>query len=203
MQGIRENLIIAERLANGRGYTWTLASRLGDMLHMAEELFGPRDNSYTILGIEFASDGPQIWYPGNRCHIVIQLDFSAGTSMSRACYQMAHEAVHLLSPSGGRNANNFEEGVACYFAAHYMKKEFAQSHWTPCLSSYQHALAIIKPRLDEDKHCVRRLREHQPSLRDITKDDIIKEFPDLTPDDVDFLVSKFDRDSGLGSSLGQ
>ena len=34
---------------------------------------------------------------------------------------MAHETIHLLAPSCGRNANNFEEGVACYFAAYYMK----------------------------------------------------------------------------------
>ena len=49
---IERNLLFAERLSEGCGYTWTLASRLGDMLHMAEELFGPRDPSYTVLGIE-------------------------------------------------------------------------------------------------------------------------------------------------------
>ena len=49
------------------------------------------------------------------------LSLSAATNILQACYQMAHETVHLLAPSGGRNANNFEEGVACYFAAYYMK----------------------------------------------------------------------------------
>ena len=33
LQRIEKNLIIAERNPNGSGYTWTLASRLGDMLH--------------------------------------------------------------------------------------------------------------------------------------------------------------------------
>ena len=50
---IDSDLLVAQRLPDGSGYTWTLASRLGEMLHMAEELFGPRDCSYTILGIEF------------------------------------------------------------------------------------------------------------------------------------------------------
>ena len=196
MQGIRENLIIAERLANGSGYTWTLASRLGDMLHMAEELFGPRDCSYTVLGIEFGPDNPRIRYPENRGHIIIQLSLLAATNMSQACYQMAHETVHLLAPSNGPNANNFEEGVACYFAAYYMKSKLNQPNWRPTLPSYRCALELIAPRLDEDIYCVRRLRDKNPAFQDMSKEEISEEFPDLSADDVDFLISKFDRDSG-------
>ena len=59
---INSDLLITQPMSDG---TWTLASRLGDMLHMAEELFVSRDCSYTILGIEFASDVPKIWYPRN------------------------------------------------------------------------------------------------------------------------------------------
>ena len=196
MQGIRENLIIAERLANGSGYTWTLASRLGDMLHMAEELFGPRDCSYTLLGIEFGPDNPRIWYPENRGHIIIQLSLLVATNMSQACYQMAHETVHLLAPTGCNNPTNLEEGVACYFAAYYMERKLNQPPLIPSLPSYERALALIKPRLDEDIYCVRRLRENQPSFRDMNKEDISKEFPRLTSKGVDFLMSKFERDSG-------
>ena len=36
--------------------------------------------------------------------------------------------------------------------------------------------------------CVRKLRSYQPSFQGITKEDIIEQFPDLTPDDVEFLV---------------
>ena len=190
---INNTLLIAQSFPGG--YTWTLASRLGDILHMAEELFGPRDLSYTLLGIEFVSDNPRIWYPGDRRQIVIQLDFSAAADMSQACYQLAHETVHLLAPSGGQNANNFEEGVACYFAAYYMERILNQPPLIPGLPSYERALALIKPRLDEDIYCIRRLREHHPSFQDITKEEISKEFPKLTSGDVDFLISKFDRDS--------
>ena len=92
--------IVTRPLPDGSGYTWTLPSLLGDMLCIAEELFGPRDQSYTILGIEIGSDNPRIWYPGDCKHIIIQLDSSASTDMYQACYQMAHETVHLLSPTG-------------------------------------------------------------------------------------------------------
>ena len=192
---IDSDLLVAQRLSDGCGYTWTLASRLGEMLHMAEELFGPRDCSYTILGIEFGPDNPRIWYPGNRRHIIIQLDLSAATNILQACYQMAHETVHLLAPSCGRNANNFEEGVACYFAAYYMKCKFNRPNWSPTLCSYRRALEIIAPRLNEDIRCIRRLRKNQPSFRKMSKEAVSSEFPQLTSEDVDFLMSTFDRDS--------
>lgn len=192
---INSGLLFAQRTANGEGYTWTLPSRLGEMLNMAEALFGPRDYSYTLLGIEFVSDNPRIWYPGNRRHVIIQLDLSAATSMFQACYQMAHETVHLLAPSGIRNANNFEEGVACYFAAYYMKTMLNQPTWRPTLPSYSRALDLITPRLNDDKYCVRRLREHNPAFQDMTEENISNEFPNLASEDVQFLVSKFKRES--------
>ena len=180
---------------DGKDHTRTLAYQLSKMLHMVEELFGPRDYSYTILGIEFASDGPQIWYPRNHRHIIVQLNVSTATDMPKAYYQMAHETVHLLAPSCGRNANNFEEGVACYFAAYYMKYKFNQPNWSPTLPSYRCALEIIAPRLNEDIGCIRRLRKNQPSFRKMSKEAVSSEFPQLTSEDVDFLMSTFDRDS--------
>ena len=43
---INSDLLITEPLPNNR-WRYTLASRLGDMLYLAEDLFGPRDPSYT------------------------------------------------------------------------------------------------------------------------------------------------------------
>ena len=50
----------------------------------------------------------------------------------QACYQMAHETFIYLH----RVVFNFEEGVACYFAAYYMKYKFNQPNWSPTLPSY-------------------------------------------------------------------
>ena len=142
---IKSDLLYAQPLSDHEGYTWTLVSRLGEMLYTAEELFGPRDQSYTILGVEFVDDGPQIWYPGNCKHIIIQLNPLAATDMSRACYQMAHETIHLLAPTGGQNANNFEEGVACYFASYYLETKLNAPHWRPNLPSYKRVLKRVAP----------------------------------------------------------
>ena len=90
------DLLVTRVRPEGNGYTWTLASLLGDMLHIAEELLGQRDHSYTVLGIEIGPDIPKIWYHGNRTDIIIQLGSSAATDMYQACYQMAHETVICL-----------------------------------------------------------------------------------------------------------
>ena len=189
------NPLLARVLPEGNGYTWTLASLLGNMLHIAEELFGQRDHSYTILGIEIGPSIPQIWYPGNRKDIIIQLDSSASTDMYQACYQMAHETVHLLAPTGVNDASNFEEGVACYFADLYMREVLKNPYLPPALSSYRRAFKLVKPFLDADRYCIRRLRDQQPSFSKITGEQIKTAFPNLVPNDVDFLIKRFDRNS--------
>ncbi len=198
MQDIKINneLLVAERLPNDCRYTYTLASRLGDMLDKAERLFGPRDTSYTILGIEFTSDIPYIWHI-NDSQIIIRLNLCAGAAKntSQAYYQLAHETVHLLAPTGGNHATNFEEGVACYFAFYYMEKVLGEPNWHPTLPSYKRALERIRPHLDADISCVRRLREHQPSFSKLGRKEIVTEIPNLTSDAVNFLISKFNRDS--------
>ena len=109
---------------------------------------------------------------------------------------MAHETIHLLAPSGGQNANNLEEGIACYFAAYYMKNKLNEPDWRPTLPSYKRALKLIISRLDEDIYCIRRLRENQPLFPKMGREAITAEFPNLTLDDVDFLTRKFNRTSG-------
>ena len=185
-------LFFADQIPNG--FTWTLASRLGDMLHLAEELFGPRDKSFTILGVEIGPDVPRLWYPGNRGSVVVQLAPSAVAGMSRACYQLAHEAVHLLAPNGGGSAVNLEEGVACYFAELYMRKQFGEPHWRPEIPSYVRALSMVRARLDRDARCVRRLRDKSMSFSGIADGDLSREFPDLDPAARRFLLSSFVRD---------
>jgi hypothetical protein len=39
------------------GYSWTIISKFGHNIRTAEEKYGPRDYSYTILGVEFNQDG--------------------------------------------------------------------------------------------------------------------------------------------------
>lgn len=51
------------------GFTWSYSSLLGHLLLKAEALYGERDKSYTILGVEMRLGrldvSPRIWYSDN------------------------------------------------------------------------------------------------------------------------------------------
>jgi len=192
LQSLAPELFFATPIPNG--YTWTLASRLGDILSLAEDVLGARDLTYTILGIEIGPDIPRLWYPGKRHSVIVQLAPSAATDVARACYQLAHEAVHLLAPSGGGPATNLEEAVACYFAAYFMKSRFAQPAWHPGEPSYKRGLSLISPRMDADVRRIKRLRSRQLSFSEIKREELSAAFPDIGSGDLDFLLAKFDRD---------
>ena len=128
-------------------YVQKLRRQQRDMLTIAEHMFGPRDLSYIIVGIEFVDDGPYIWYPlvpgkKDNTDIIIRLSSPAAQNMAQAYFQMAHETVHLLSPSRGQNATNLEEGVACFFSVYYMETILRQPALRYNMKSYQRVLDL-------------------------------------------------------------
>jgi hypothetical protein len=198
---VRKELVVAEPLKSTSGFTWTLASRMGRMLAEAEEEFGPRDPAYTPLGVEFEETGPRVWYPGSRKHVIIQLSTQCLTEPDRAMYQLAHEVVHLIAPTGGEQANNLEEGLATDFAVRFMQREFKQD-WAPrppqkgekpkntseryaAARTAAAALLAIKP------DAVKVIREKQPSLSKVTKAQILTACPTCPEEVAEFLVAKF------------
>jgi hypothetical protein len=80
----------------------SLTRQLGLFLEKAEELLGPHDKSFTLLGTEF-HDGPnRVIYPNaNHDQIVIQLSKEARGNHDQALFQLAHETVHVLAPVDG------------------------------------------------------------------------------------------------------
>jgi hypothetical protein len=95
----------------------SLTRQLGLFLERAEELFGPRDKSFTLLGTEF-HDGPnRVIYPNaNHDQIVIQLSKEARGNHDQALFQLAHETVHVLAPVDVGTSTVLEEGLATYFS---------------------------------------------------------------------------------------
>lgn len=177
------------------GYKWTLVSRLGDMLALAEEKYGKRDQSYTLLGIEFMEGSPQVWFPGNRKSIIIQLDVSCLSDMMRGCYQLAHECIHLLSPTGTRNATVLEEGLATHFSEYYLREKMRRPNWRSSMKSYAQAKKLVEMLLYIEKDAIRILRQDQPVISRITAEDILGRFSKL-PSGLAFqLSSSFDREA--------
>lgn len=106
---------VSVRLPEGR-HSFTFTTLVGEFLNELEMKYGERDHSYTLLGIEFGGDTPCIWYPGNCKNVAIRLTDTAALEPARALFQLAHETVHLLSPTGSETGLVAEEGLATLFS---------------------------------------------------------------------------------------
>ncbi|WP_408096602.1 hypothetical protein ACJVC5_16310 [Peredibacter sp. HCB2-198] len=187
---MNESLITAKEIPNG--FTWTLASRLGDMLTYAEEMYGPRNKDFTILGIEFCESGPRIWYPKSKKNIVIQLSYSAKISETLALYQLAHECIHLLSPSGGCTANVLEEGLAVYFSWWYVEKTLGETGQSITDSeAYKMAGLLVEKVLKLNPEFFLEAFAIYPKIWEMTENQIKGLCPELSARDLALLAMPF------------
>ncbi|WP_410517830.1 hypothetical protein QNH99_23335 (plasmid) [Pantoea allii] len=157
------------------GMSRTITTHTDSMLRELEERYGERDKSWTLLGVEFCGDGPYIWYPrGNENpppkHITIRLSPEAYTDHKEAMYQLSHECVHLLSPSGGANAPVMEEGLAKLYSMEIIERHCGhppgQSFGS--LQTYVDAAGYVQQLLQIDGHAIRKLREKEPAFFKMT-----------------------------------
>lgn len=181
------------------GYTWTLTSRLGELLDKAERLMGERDKAWTVLGVEFSTTPyPQTWYPGiqeNRKDIIIQLTQSSANDKKRALFQLAHEVIHLLSPTGKPQTSTvLEEGIATYFSIHVMQSmgfDITPSYISDV--AYEDAYARVKTLIDSHRNAfdgIKTLRSSQ-TFTDISAKELRAQFKHLTKENADTLSANF------------
>jgi hypothetical protein len=189
---LETDLIVARPYENDAECSWTLASRLGEMLSDAEQQYGERDKSYAMLGIEFCGDAPRIRYAGNRRYIIIQLSQSCLTSMIQACYQLAHECIHLLSPGPGEPANVLEEGLATHFAHRYVRDTFHYD-MPVSIASYEAARSLVEQLLAVDGGSIKGIRERQGSIHKATAAEIRTACPECSHDLSERLAQQFFR----------
>jgi hypothetical protein len=197
MAEIYDSLLIAKPLSSNNGYTYTLTSKLGDMLISAQKLFGHRDTSYTILGFEFAGEIPHIWFPGNCKHIVIQLGLPCLQDPARAYFQLAHETIHLLSPTGCSNANVLEEGLATWFQLLYMRDYYPpawpKKNISVTTKSYNEARTAVESLLSLDRDAIKKIRQQEPIISKIIPELILKVVPAFPAEQASILCQKFIR----------
>jgi len=153
----------------------SLTRQLGLFLEKAEGLFGPRDKSFTLLGIEFY-DGPnRLSYP-NPTHnqIVIQLSKESRGNRDQALFQLAHETVHVLAPVDVGRSTVLEEGLATYFsltAAHFADPSYAQrseATLTGKFQAYRDAFNDVRALLSVDPKVIGRIRKPNKLFTSIT-----------------------------------
>jgi hypothetical protein len=182
--------LIAQPISGG--YTWTLTTRLGDMLNKAEDAYGQRDKSFTILGIEFEANAPQIWYPGDCRHIAIQLTPDTATDEIAGCYQLAHECIHLLSPLGHSRANTLEEGLATFFAGKYVEETFGTPMFAT-IKSYEAARQMVDELLTINTEAIKTLRSSEATISKITAQQMLDLYPSLPATTAYALEAPFGR----------
>jgi hypothetical protein len=177
------------------GHSWTIITKLGAMLREAQSRFGDRDKSYTIIGVELTTaNTPQVWYPGDCKHIGIQITMNCIMDMNRAVYQVAHEAIHCLSPIGSSDVNVLEEGLATLFSIEYTRDN-NHGDWTSGHTSYDHALNLTGRLLSFDEEIIIKVRQRQPTISLITTEDLLSINPKIPFDLADALTAKFNRDA--------
>lgn len=189
---VNRNLIVADALLDRSGFTWTLASVLGTLLALAEERFGRRDANYCLLGVEFAAKGPQVWFPGDKKHIVIQLSLNSLTNDHSALFELSHECVHLLSPQEGRNATVLEEDLATFFSVEQMQKYYGVGWWSEKReSNYFEAATKVEKLLALDSNVICRLRQEESTISLITSEMILRHCPSAPEELAESLATRF------------
>lgn len=189
---VDSDLFVARPLPNGSGFTWTLTSRLGQLLHQAEFIYGPRDPRFTILGIELIAGAPRIWFPGDRGHVAIQLTTDCATDVVRACYELAHECIHLLGPTPNEPSNVLEEGLAEHFAQQQVRRAF-NARLDPDPPSYAEASGKVSELLALCPQVIRAVRAAKPALSRVSVEDIIEACPAVPLRLAEALAAPFRR----------
>lgn len=168
---------------------WTLTTCLGHFLAEAECLLGPRDRSWTVLGVEFFGDRPCTWFPGDRRHLAVRLSLSAAHDPKRALFQLAHETVHLLAPVQLGQATVLEEGLAAWFAdqqSHNLGLDMVDS-----TASYRDAATLAAHLVTLWPEAIRQTRHDQPVISEIAPEQLLKAAPGLDPAKADALCRRF------------
>jgi hypothetical protein len=193
---LKRHILAEEDEVEKGAYSWTLVSVLGEALLMAEELFGKRDKTYTILGIDYAEEAQVCCPPPRRAkHLIVQISKECLLDREDAYFQLSHEVVHLISPTGKRDANNLEEGLAVYFSIYYMNYVFENydGFWTQEVpyEDYRKAYEATKKLLELYKDAIKKLRKTQKVISKISKEQIMSLYPDFTEPDAEFLAQNF------------
>ena len=154
------------------------AEELNGLIEKAEGLYGPRDASWTFAGINFDPAGPLVVPSSGSKTVQVFLTCPAETHPSLRSFQLAHEAVHLLSPCGQyKDATMLEEGVAVRFSLigpayaadpHYRFFAEQDIRKNPKNKNYAEALNLVDRIRDGMPGAIKRLRSIEPSFGAMT-----------------------------------
>lgn len=193
-----ENLLAIEAetkfllTAKDRSYEQTLMQELLKILKEAELLLGPRDASYhlsTPRTTECASSRTYVIRPLRMSRIYLSRDSRIKPWL--ASLELAHEAVHVLSPIAfGGTLTILEEGLAEYFAQRYVNRVHGVSFERGSNPKADAVMEAVSTLLAKNEFVIKHLRTRQPVISKIDEQ-LLVEVTGIERSRAKFLCSDF------------
>lgn len=178
--------------ANDRSHEETLMQELLRIFKEAELLFGPRDASFKLSVpriTECATSRTYILRPLRTTRIYLSRE--ARIKPWLASLELAHEAVHVLSPVGfGSGPTILEEGLAEWFAQRYVSRVHEMSFERGSNPRADAVMRAVERLLAKNELVIKHLRSREPVISRIDER-LLVEVARVGPDEAKFLCTDF------------
>ena len=149
-------------------YEQKLMQELLTIFKEAELLFGPRDDSYQLSApriTECASSRTYIFKPLRMTRIYLSRE--ARIKPWLASLELAHEAIHVLSPAGFSGPTILEEGLAEWFAQRYVDRVHDMAFERGANPKADAVMNAVSKLLVKNGSVIKNLRTRQPVISQI------------------------------------
>lgn len=178
--------------ANDRSYEQKLMQELSRIFKEAELLFGPRDASYQLSMpriTQCTTSRSLILRPLRIARIYLSRD--ARTKPSMASLELAHEAVHVLSPAAfDWSLTILEEGLAEWFAQRYVNRVYGLVFERGANPKADAVMRAVSTLLAKNELVIKELRSRQPVISKIDEK-LLVEVAGIRVSEAKFLCSDF------------
>ena len=178
--------------ASDRSYEQKLLQELLRIFTEAELLFGPRDASFQLSApriTECTTSRSFVFRPLRVARIYLSRD--SRTNPSLASLELAHEAVHVLSPvSFGAGLTILEEGLAEWFAQRYAGRVHGLTFERGANPKADAVMQAVSTLLAKNQSVIKQLRTRQPIISKIDEK-LLVEVAGIDRSQAKFLCTNF------------
>lgn len=190
--------------AGDRSYEQTLMQELLRIFKEAGLRFGPRDASYQLSIpriTECHNSRTLILRPLRKTRIYLSRE--AKTKPWIASLELAHEAIHIMSPAAfGSGPTILEEGLAEHFAQKYADRVHGLTFERGANPKADAVMRAVSSLLARNEFVIRELRTRQPVISKIDEKLLI-EVAGVEPAQAKFLCTDFRSYWGTASPLNK
>ena len=207
---IMEDLLAIEAEAkyllagSDRSYEQTLLQELLRIFKEAELKFGPRDAAYKLSIpriTECATSRAYVFRPLRMARIY--LSRNSRTKPWMASLELAHEAIHVMSPVGlSSSLTILEEGLAEYFAQRYVSRVHGLSFEWNSNPKADAVMRAVSSLLAKNESVIKDLRTRQPVISKIDEQ-LLVEVAGIERSQAKFLCTDFQSYWGTSSPLSK